>query len=160
MKILLTEDVENLGYLGDIVEVKNGYARNYLLPCGLATVPSQGNIEALAEEKARRAEQRQLALRQLEELTERVQGAEAVISAKANEQGHLFGSVTIKDIAQNLREQGFEIADRMVQLDEHIKETGTHEVTLKMAPELTASVQVVVVSQDENVESVIEENTQ
>lgn len=148
MKVLLCQDVEKLGWLGDVVEVKNGYARNYLLPCGIATVPSEGNIRGLAKAKVRGAEERQVAYEKLAVVVEAVEGAEAVISAKANELGHLFGSVSERDIATNLREQGFEIADSMVVLDEHIKDVGTHEVSLKLAADLTATVSVVVVSED------------
>jgi large subunit ribosomal protein L9 len=148
MKVLLCTDVELLGYIGDVVEVKPGYARNYLIPYGLATVPSEANIEALAEAKAEAASKRQAKRERLEQAAEAVQGAEAVIAAKANEQGHLFGSVAEKDIATNLREQGFEVTDGMVDLSEHIKEVGTHEVTLKLSPDLTATVSVVVVSED------------
>jgi len=152
MKILLCEDVEELGYLGDIVEVKEGYARNYLLPHGLATAPSETNIKALADEKAARSEQRRLTRERLEAVAEAVSGAEAVVAAKANEQGHLFGSVAQHEIADNLRKQGFEITDKMVRMSEHIKEVGTHEVTLKIAPELKVKVSVIVVSQDETIE--------
>ena len=148
MKVLLCQDVEKLGWLGDVVEVKNGYARNYLLPCGIAIVPSEGNIRGLAEQKARGIEERKLAYEQLSRVVEAVEGAEAVISAKANELGHLFGSVGERDIATNLREQGYEIADNMVALSEHIKEVGTHEVLLKLAADLTATISVVVVSED------------
>jgi large subunit ribosomal protein L9 len=154
MKVLLCDDVEKLGWLGDVVEVKPGYARNYLLPQGLAKIPTEANIKALAEEKGRRAAERKLARNRQEALAKAVAGAEAVIAAKANELGHLFGSVTEKDIAKNLRDQGFEISDAMVQLSEHIKEVGTHEVALKIAADLTAKISVVVVSQDESVESV------
>jgi len=148
MKVLLCQDVEKLGWLGDVVEVKNGYARNYLLPCGIAIVPSADNIRGIADEKARGIEERKLAYEQLTRVVETVAGAEAVISAKANELGHLFGSVSERDIATNLREQGYEITDNMVVLDEHIKEVGTHEVLLKLAADLTANISVVVVSED------------
>ena len=153
MKVLLYADIDNLGWLGDIVEVKDGYARNYLLPQGLATVPSEANLRSIASEKSKRAEQRQLAHKQLERAAEAVEGAEAVVAAKANEQGHLFGSVGQHDIAENLRGQGFDISDDMVQMPEHIKEVGTHEVALKVAAELFAKISVVVVSQDEEIES-------
>jgi large subunit ribosomal protein L9 len=159
MKLLLLEDIERLGWLGDIVFVKTGYARNYLIPQGLATVPSEENIQAIAEEKAHRAEQRRLARAKLEKVVEVVNGAEAVIASKANEQGHLFGSVAERDIAENLRAQGFEIADDMVQLDGHLKEVGTHEVTIKVAHDLLAMVKVIVVSQDE-AEKSIESDTE
>lgn len=158
MKVLLYVDIDKLGWLGDIVDVKDGYARNYLLPQGLATVPSETNLRSIASEKAKRAEQRQLDQRQLERAAEAVEGAEAVVAAKANEQGHLFGSVGERDIAENLRGQGFEVSDDMVQLSEHIKEVGTHEVILKLAAELFATISVVVVSQDEEIESTATES--
>ncbi len=157
MKVLLCEDVEYLGWFGDVVEVKDGYARNYLLPQGVATVPTEANVKSLAEEKAKRSDTRKLAFEKLEQAASAVEGAEAVVAAKANEQGHLFGSVSERDIATNLREQGFEVSDNMVHLGGHIKEVGTHEVTLKISAELTAKVSVVVVSQDEKVESIDED---
>ena len=153
MKVLLCDDIEKLGYLGDIVEVKTGYARNYLIPQGLAKVPSQGNVRSLANEKAARAEQRKLERRRLEKVTASVEGAEVVLSRLANEQGHLFGSVSEKDIAENLRAQGFDILDEMVRVSEHIKEVGTHEISLKLASDLTAKVKVVVVSEGQAVEA-------
>src|SRR4030066_764762 len=131
MKVLLCEDIDRLGWLGDIVEVKTGYARNYLLPQGLAKIANEASIRAIAEEKAKRAEQRKLEGKRLEEAAKAIEGAEAVIAAKANELGHLFGSVNERQIAANLREQGFEVRDEIVQLPEHIKEIGTHSVTLK-----------------------------
>ena len=157
MKVLLCEDVADLGWFGDVVEVRDGYARNYLLPQGVATVPTEANVKSLADEKVKRAEFRKLTFEKLEQVASAVEGAEAVVAAKANEQGHLFGSVSERDIATNLREQGFEVSDEMVRLDGHIKEVGTHEVALKISAELTAKVSVVVVSQDEKVESADED---
>ncbi len=150
MKVLLCEDIDRLGWLGDVVEVNNGYARNYLLPQGLAKVANEAGIRAIAEEKARRAEQRRLEGKQLEEAVKAIEGAEAVVAAKANELGHLFGSVNERQIAANLREQGFEVRDEIVQLPEHIKEIGTHSVTLKFRDNLTATVNVVVVPEQQD----------
>lgn len=164
VKVLLVADVEKtsgsvaaqLGWFGDIVEVSSGFARNYLLPQGLAVIPTEAAIKSLAEEKARRAEARKLARQRLEETAAAVDGAEAVIAAKANEAGGLFGSVGGREIAANLREQGFEVTDEMVQLSEHIKQVGTTTVKLKFAQarlpdgqDLTASVNVVVVPQEQ-----------
>lgn len=160
MKVLLCQDVEKLGWIGDVVEVKDGYARNYLLPYSIATIPTEGNIRSLAEAKAKSAEVRKLEQKQMQSACEAVSGAEAVIASKANEQGHLFGSVSEKDIAENLRQQGFEVADSVVKLDHgHIKEVGTHEVTLKFSADLSTTVSVVVVSQDETVDA-NDENTE
>jgi large subunit ribosomal protein L9 len=154
MKILLCEDVRDLGWLGDVVDVADGYARNYLLPYGLAMVPTEDNIRQLAEEKAKRAEQRLKEKKRMEQAAEKVEGAEVVLAARTNELGHLFGSVTEKDIAANLREQGFDVADDVVRLSTHIKESGYYPgVTLKYSPEITASVDVVVVNEEQARES-------
>jgi large subunit ribosomal protein L9 len=150
MKVLLCEDIDKLGWLGDVVEVKTGYARNYLIPQGLARIANESSVRAIAEEKAKRAEQRKLDGKRLEEAVKAIEGAEAVVAAKANELGHLFGSVNERQIAANLREQGFEVRDEIVQLPEHIKEIGTHSVTLKFRDDLTATINVVVVPEQQD----------
>ena len=150
MKVLLCEDIDKLGWLGDVVEVKTGYARNYLIPQGLAKIANESSIRAIAEEKAKRAEQRKLEGRRLEEAARAIEGAEAVVVAKANELGHLFGSVNERHIAANLRAQGFEVRDEVVLLPEHIKEIGTHSVTLKFRDDLTATINVVVVPEQQD----------
>jgi large subunit ribosomal protein L9 len=170
MKVLLCEDVESLGWYGDVVNVKDGYARNYLLPQGVAIIPNESKMRAMAAEKASRSEQRRLVREQLEKLLESVNGTVVEIVATANELGHLFGSVTERDIAEKLREKGFEIKDAMVRLNGgHIKELGTREVGLKIAQDLRATIQVQVTTeqqqqqpqqqQEQSVEPV-EENTQ
>jgi len=145
MKVLLCEDVKKLGWLGDIIDVSEGYARNCLLPQGLAKVATDANVRSIAKEKGRRAEQRVRERKRLEEAARAVQGAEAVIAARANEQGGLFGSITGRSIAANLRGQGFEVADDIVQLPEHIKQVGTYDITLKFDDDITATVKVVIV---------------
>ena len=150
MKVLLVSDVEGFGWLGDVVEVNTGFARNYLLPQGLAKVPTEGNLKSIAKEKAAHAEVRLKSRERLEVLAAAVEGKEAVVAAKANEQGHLFGSVGADEIASNLREQGFEVSDKNVKLPESIKEVGTSQVRLKFAEELTATVSVVIVAQQKD----------
>lgn len=147
MKVLLCEDIRKLGWLGDVVDVTEGYARNYLLPQGLAKVATEGNIRAIAKAKAERAAERLKERKRLETAAEAVNGAEAVLAAKANEHGVLFGSITDRMIAANLREQGFAVADDVVHLPEHIKQVGSHSVTLKFADDVTATVTVVVVAE-------------
>jgi large subunit ribosomal protein L9 len=156
MKVLLCEDIKKLGWLGDIVEVNTGYARNYLLPKGLAKVATEANIRVLAKAKSKRAEQRISERKRLEQAAAAVEGAEAVLASKANEQGVLFGSVGAEDIAANLREQGFEVADEIVQLEENIKHVGTHSVKLEFADDLTATVSVVVVAEGVDIASLRE----
>ncbi len=147
VKVLLCEDVKDLGWFGDVIEVSTGYARNYLLPQGLAIIPTKGNLRSLAKETAKRAEQRMVERKRLEEAAAAVEGAEAVVAAKANEQGVLFGSVGGGEIAENLRAQGFKVADEIVHLTEHIKQVGTHKVTLKFDKDLTATVNVTIVAE-------------
>jgi large subunit ribosomal protein L9 len=149
VKVLLCEDVKELGWFGDVVEVSIGYARNYLLPQGLATMPTKSNLRSLAKEAAKRTDQRKLERERLEEAATAVEGAEAVVAAKANEQGVLFGSVGAGEIAENLRAQGFRVADEMVQLAEHIKQVGTHKVTLRFDKDLTATVNVTIVAEQD-----------
>lgn len=150
VKVLLCEDVKELGWFGDVVEVSIGYARNYLLPQGLATMPTKANLRSLVKEATKRTEQRKLERERLEEAATAVEGAEAVVAAKANEQGVLFGSVGAGEIAENLRAQGFRVADEMVQLAEHIKQVGTHKVTLRFDKDLTATVNVTIVAEQED----------
>ena len=147
VKVLLCDDVKDLGWLGDIVEVAAGYARNFLIPQGLAKLATKDNIRALAQEKVRRSEVRIQERSRLEKAAAAVDGAEAVLAAKANELGHLFGSVGAVEIAGNLREQGFEVAEEIVVLEENIKEVGTSQVILRFSDELTATVSVVVVAE-------------
>ena len=154
MKVLLVEDIDKLGWLGDVVDVKNGYARNFLLPQGLAVIPSESNIKSLADEKARRAETRRLEREEKERLTAALENAEVTVTAKANEQGHLFGSVAEREIAEDLRQQGFAIKDEMVQMPSgHLKEVGTHEVTVRIAGDLRQTIRVIVKSQDETIDA-------
>lgn len=159
MKVLLMSDVGRLGFVGDVVEVAEGFARNYLLPQGLAQAATEANIRAIAEVKAAKAQQRRLERDRKEKVAEGMGGAEAVIAAAANEQGHLFGAVHARDIAANLRAQGFDVRDEYVGLAENIKEVGTYEVRLEFAAHggepggsLTATVSVVVVPEGADAE--------
>jgi len=149
MKVLLCQDVKPIGWVGDVVEVSNGYARNYLLPQHLAVVPSKNNLRALAKEKEEAAQLRLTQREQLEKVCQDVNGAEAVIAAKANVQGHLFGSVAPQEVADNLRKQGFDVSDEIVCLPEHIKQTGNYEVLLKFADEVSATINLIVVPEQE-----------
>lgn len=149
MKIILREDLENLGHKGDLVEVADGYARNYLVPRGLAITATKGAVrQAQAMQRAREAR----------EARER-EGAEAVaaklrsqnvrVLARAGEAGRLFGSVTAADIAQAASEQlGVEIDRRKLQLDDPIRELGTREISLKVHPEVEATFNVVVLAEE------------
>ncbi len=162
MKVLLCQDVEGLGWYGDVVDVKQGYARNYLIPQRIATAPSDDKIRAMAKEKAVRSAERELAMGKIKAAAEVVNGAEITVIAKVNEAGHMFGSVTEKDIAEKLREQNFEVNDKYVKLTEHIKDVGEYSVELRFGYEVTAAVKVVVVAegQDEPADESIDESAE
>ena len=145
MKVLLHTDIEQLGYFGDVVDVTDGYARNYLLPQGLAIQPTEENLRAIQKEKALQAETRRLALEKLKKVAEEVSGTEVVIQALTNEQGHLFGSVSESDIAVALQEKGFEVQAKHVRMLGHFRTVGDYEVKIHFGPEADAKVQVQVV---------------
>ena len=144
MKVLLHTDIPKLGYLGDVVEVSQGYAQNYLLPQKLAVKPTEDSVKAIEKDRARQAEQRRLVNEKLVKVAGTVNGAEITIETLANEQGHLFGSVTEQDIAEALQKKGFEVQTKHVAMSEHFRILGTFDVKLIFAPDVKADVQVTV----------------
>ena len=147
MELLLKQSVEHLGRVGDVVKVKNGYARNFLLPRKLAVVATGGNIKQIEHE-------RRIALAHAEKLRKVAQGAAAQIEGltieitmKAGEGDKLYGSVTSRDVADALAARGIEADRKKLELSETIKTLGAHPVTLKLGHELTANFTVVVVAE-------------
>ena len=144
MQIILQEDVEKLGHRGQIVEVAEGYARNYLLPRKLALPVSQGNLKQLEQIKRslakREATERDGAQKQAELL-----GSLTVeFARKAGENEQMFGSVTAGDISESLAKQGYTVDKRKIQLDQPIKTLGEYQVPAKLHREVNASIKVVV----------------
>ncbi|MBO2519034.1 50S ribosomal protein L9 [Limnochorda sp.] len=145
MKVILKETVQDLGEKGDIVDVKPGYARNYLFPRGLAMEATKGNLKQVEHLRRVRARERAREEAQMRELAQRIAGLELLITAKVGESGKLFGSVTAQDVADAIQAAiGQEIDRRKIQLDEPIKSVGRREVTVRFAPEIEATVTVVV----------------
>ncbi|NLJ83883.1 MAG: 50S ribosomal protein L9 [Halanaerobiaceae bacterium] len=145
MKVILKADVKNLGSKGDIVNVSDGYARNYLFPRGLAEEANKGNVQQLKErQKAvqRRMEEEKAAAK---EMASRMEKEKFVIAVKAGEQGRLFGSVTTKDIADAVAKAGYEIDRRKIQLEENIKALGVHRVKVRLYEDVTADIKIQVV---------------
>lgn len=145
MKLLLCKNVEKLGIVGDVVNVRAGYARNYLLPQGLATEPTAGNMKALAE--ARRIAERELAEQKERRraLAEKLEGVEITIRARANEQGHLYGSVGPREIAAALNAEDYMIKAEHVALRDPIKQLDNVPVEVRLDHDLTATIKVWVV---------------
>lgn len=150
MKIVLREDVENLGHKGDLVDVADGYARNYLVPRGLAMRATRG-IAKQAEAMRRSREAREARDREAaQEIAARLDGVRIEVKARAGEGGKLFGSVTATDVADALRAQtGVEIDRRKLSgLEEPVKEVGEVEVEVSLHPDVVATLTVVVVAAD------------
>ncbi len=145
MKVILRADVDNLGRLGDIVTVKPGYGRNYLLPQGLATLATPSNLKVFEQER-KKLEAKNNALRAAAmELAERISAAKVRIEVRVGENDKLYGSVTSTQIADALAAQGIEVDRRKIVLAEPIRALGTYTVEVKLHPEVVASVQVEIV---------------
>ncbi len=140
MQVILLERVAKLGQMGDVVNVKDGYARNYLLPQKKALRATPENLRYFEEQKAQ-LEARNLELkREAEAVAEKMDGQQFIIIRAASDTGALYGSVTARDVAEAATEAGFTIARRQVRLDRPIKELGLHEVTVTLHPEVEVTV--------------------
>lgn len=146
MEILLRKPVEKLGEAGDIVIVASGYARNYLFPRKLATPVTAENLHRLDAEKRRVQREAERHHQALLGLAARLEGTSCTITAQAAESGTLFGSVAAAQIVQALAQEGFEVDERAIQLDEPIKETGVYAVNIVLAPDVAATTRVWVVA--------------
>jgi large subunit ribosomal protein L9 len=144
MNVILMQDFEPLGYEGDIVDVARGYARNYLIPKGLATEASNANLKALEMRKGKILAKRTKDREEAERVGEKISEITVRVRAKAGEEGKLYGSVTSRDIAQQLDAQGVEVDRRKIIIDEAIRSLGEFEVPVKLHPEVVATIKVVV----------------
>ena len=149
VQVILSEEVANLGSPGDVVKVRAGYARNYLLPRKLAVQASQKNLKAFEHAKAVAMQKREALRQTAMTLKERIEAISLSISARAGEEGKLFGSVTNIDIERGLREQGFAIDRRRIALSEPIKQLGDFKVAIKLESEVEASLKVSVAAAGE-----------
>jgi len=142
MRIILTQDMHDLGLEGDILEVANGYARNYLLPQGLALEATPQNLKLLESRRKKIEAKRLRAKEEAERLKEKMEGLQLSFIQKAGEEGKLYGSVTAMDIAEELERQGVVIDRRKIVLERPIKEVGEYTVAVKVYPEVVANIMV------------------
>ena len=149
MEVVLKEDIPNLGKMGEVVRVRDGYARNYLLPRGLVIVANKKNLNAFEHQRRIVADQRGRVLKQVQVLGEKLAAVSLTIPVKAGEEGKLFGSVTNIHIEKALKEKGFEVERRKIHLVEPIKALGDYEVAIRLAADVTTTVKVSVVSEAE-----------
>jgi large subunit ribosomal protein L9 len=147
MDVILREDVEKLGTAGDVVTVKDGYARNFLLPRGLAYAATDGNRRRLEAERKSRARRADAEVATASEIATRLQAVSLSFSMKAGEGDKLFGSVTTHDIAERLKAEGFEVDKKAVELEEPIKALGVYKVPIRLHPDVKPEVRVWVVKE-------------
>jgi len=147
MQVILRKDVPKLGKAGDVVNVKDGYARNYLIPKGFAIPANQKNLQALEKERKLILAKAERERKKAQSLAEKLQGLTLTLYRRAVEEGKLYGSVSALDIAKALSEKGFEIDKSQVLLEEPIKTTGTYEINIRIRADLLVPIKVEVIEE-------------
>ena len=147
IEVILREDIQTLGRAGEMVRVKPGYARNYLLPQGLAYEATEGNKKRIAAETRARTSKNEAERTEAQRVAATLSGVTLKLSGKAGEEGKLFGSITAQDIAEALERQGHVVDKRRIELEHPIKTVGEHGVSVRLHPEVNADVRVSVVAE-------------
>ncbi|MBT8386623.1 MAG: 50S ribosomal protein L9 [Ignavibacteria bacterium] len=145
MKVILRQNFEPLGQIGDVVEVKDGYARNYLLPHKIAYTALKGNIRALEEEKQNVAKKSQQELNAADKLAAELEKVSITIPVQVGEEDKIFGSVTTQMIVDALKEKGYDVDKRKVEIEETIKTLGIYSVNIKLHTNVSSTIKVWVV---------------
>jgi len=148
VKVILREEVHGLGDAGDVVQVKPGFARNFLVPQGKAMLASNAQLRELEHHKRQIEEKAAKQLSDLKASQKKLEALQLEVAAKVGEEGKLFGSVTAAHVAELLGEKGFEIDRRRIQLAEAIKEVGDHEVEIRLHREVSAKITLKVVAEE------------
>ncbi len=145
MKVILRKDIETLGNIGDIVEVKEGYARNFLIPRKIAYNALNGNLKALEDEKKSIARKSEKELNAAEKVSTELEKVSVTIPVQVGEEDKIFGSVTTQMIADALKEKDFDIDKRKIEIEESIKTLGIYNVNIKLHSNISANIKVWVV---------------
>ncbi len=145
MKVILRKNFEQLGRVGDIVEVKDGYARNFLLPRQIAYIATKGNVRALEEEKKQIEKAEAKLFESAKKMAEELANVSITIPVKVGEEDKIFGSVTSQMIADALKEKNYDIDKRKIEISEPIKALGIYDINIKLHPEVTATVKTWIV---------------
>lgn len=147
MKIILKEDISNLGYKDDVVEVKSGYGRNYLIPQGKAVIATESALKVLAENQRQRAHKLAKIKADAEALAASLKDVKLTIGAKTSSTGTIFGSVNAIQIAEALEQLGFNVDRKVIEVKETIKEVGTYNATAKLHKEVSVEIPFEVVAE-------------
>ncbi len=142
MKVILKENISNLGTKGEVKNVSDGYARNYLIPKGMAEEATPARLKEWEKQKKIIEKKEQKEEEKAREIAEKLEGQKINFKLKAGEEGRLFGSATSADISEALKEKGYEIDKRKIELEDPIKNTGNHEIEIKLMPGITTRIQV------------------
>ena len=145
MNVILTQDLDNLGQKGEVVSVKNGYGRNFLIPRGFAVVANPSNVKRYEEETRQQSLKLETARKDAEALANRVSNMEVVLQAPVGEEDRIFGTITTQQIADALAQKGIEVDRRKISLDSDIRTTGDYTATVKLHPEHSGTLKVQVV---------------
>ncbi|MFW6148660.1 MAG: 50S ribosomal protein L9 [Atribacterota bacterium] len=149
MKVILKENVDNMGYVGDVVEVNRGYARNYLFPRGLAIEYSSGNLKSIEHLKKKEWEKRNREIVEAQQLAEKIDQITLTFQVKAGKDGKLFGSVTHKDIAESLAaKHRIEIDRKKIEHNEPLKKIGDYQVSVRLHKEVNANLNIKIVPEE------------
>jgi large subunit ribosomal protein L9 len=149
MELVLIEDIEGLGLKGEIVEVARGYARNYLLPRKLAAVPSADVVEAVRRNAEKEAAAQEALKADRMEVAKHLAAVHVTIRMKASEEGHLYGSVGPRQVLEALVPEGYELEEKNVHLDPHIKQIGDYDVPIALHPEVVVPIKVTVDTEED-----------
>ncbi len=150
MKIILKKDVDNVGEAHEVVEVADGYAKNYLIPQGMAVKATKGNLHDLRQRIESSERQRQRRLDEAQETAETIDGYTLIIPRRAGDEGRLFGSVTNRDIAQGLNEElDVDVHARQIRLEEPIRSLGTYQISIGLYRDVEAHLQVEVLAEQD-----------
>lgn len=147
MKVIFLQDVKGQGKKGEVKQVSDGYANNFLIPRGLAKPASDANMKQLEQQKQAEARQREKEKEEARALADRLKETPVVLRAKAGDNGRLFGAITGKHIADELKKMKLDIDKRKIELDEPIRTLGTTQVPVKLHPDVKATLQVQVVEE-------------
>lgn len=147
MEVILKEDIANLGKIGEIVRVRDGYARNYLLPRGLVLPANKKNLTTFEHQKKLVADQKQKIIKQAQAVGEQLAGVSLTIAMRAGEEGRLFGSVTNIQIEKALKAKGLNVERRKIQLTEPIKTLGEYEVPIRLSADVTMPLKLSVIAE-------------
>ena len=156
MNIILLDHIEKVGAKHDVVKVKDGYGRNYLLPKGLAIVANKVNLAKLEGMKKQGAKKEAALVAAFKEIAAKLDGVKLKVAAKAGESGRLFGSVTAQHISNALKELGVEADKRIIEMPDEVKELGSYTATVKFHPEVEQEVKFEVISEKEEVDEMAE----